>query len=80
MHCPAYESSIKPLRRDADDGVRNVIEPLCLADDLWIAFEAVPPKLIANYCDRVSVASYIFTGLEAATQHRMNPDRVEIIC
>ena len=80
MHCPAYESSIKPLRRDTDDCVRNVIEPLCLADDLWIAFEAVPPKLIANYCDRVSVASYIFAGLEAATKHRMNADRVEIIC
>ena len=60
MHRPAYEGSVKSFRRDADDGVRNVIEPLRLADDLWIAFEAVAPKLIADDRDGMSVASYIF--------------------
>jgi len=33
LHAPADESPVEPHGRDTDDGVHDVIEPLCLADD-----------------------------------------------
>src|SRR5215469_666721 len=80
MHGPADEGSVKALRRNPNDCVQYIIEPLRLPNDLRIAFEATPPKLITDYHHGMSVASCIFTGLEAAPQNGMDADRVEIVC
>ena len=80
IHRPANKSSIKPLRRDANDGVRNIIKALRLADDLWIAFEPVLPQLVTDYSNRVRSAPNLFVRPEAAAKNRPHSDRIEIIC
>src|SRR5437763_11890970 len=53
FHRPAYERPIESLWRDSDDGVRDIVQALCLADDVAVAFEAIAPKLITDYYKRM---------------------------
>src|SRR5262249_54173852 len=80
FHAAADESSIKLFGRDADDGVRDVVEALRLADDRRIAFEARLPEVITDHDHRMRIAAHIFARFKAATEDRMDTNRVKIIC
>jgi hypothetical protein len=47
-HWVAYERAIESLRRDADDGERDAVEQLLLADDVGIAVEAFFPEPVTD--------------------------------
>ena len=79
LHRPAHESPIESLGSDPNDGVRDIIEALRLANDFRVPFETLSPQLIADHYDRMGVAAYLLARFETTPQNRTNADRVEVV-
>src|SRR5262249_53126299 len=79
LNSPADEGSVEALRRDANNGVRNIPQSLCLSDDLWVPFAAIAPELIAEDDQRMRIAADILAWLETAPQDGTYTDGVEIV-
>src|SRR5215469_16728033 len=74
LHRPAHECPVEPLRRNADDRVRHIVQALHLADDLPVAFEAIAPHLIADDNNGMGIRAYVLVRFEAAPENRRNTD------
>src|SRR5271154_6277996 len=79
LHRPAYECSIKSLRGDSNDCVRDAVEALRFSDDLRIAFEAALPKLVADRRYGMRAAGCIFSRQKSAAEDGVHADGVKII-
>ncbi len=59
--------------------MEHAVQPLRLANNLGITFEASLPKLIADDSDGMRGASHVFARQESAAQDGMHTDGVEIV-
>src|SRR5438270_5823390 len=79
FHRSADERPIESLWRDSDDGVRDIVQALRLADDLAVTFEAIAPKLITDYYKRMGIVTHVLARFETPPENRMNSECVEIV-
>jgi hypothetical protein len=65
--------------RDADNGVRTVVQAQRLADEIAIRPEAPRPELVAQHDDGMRVRRLVFLGQEEPTSRRTGADDLEIV-
>src|SRR5579859_5602625 len=73
----AYKGSIESLGRDADDGMRHVVQALDFPDDRRIAFEPCRPKLVAAHYQSMPIGAQLLSCSKASADNRMNAESGE---
>jgi hypothetical protein len=73
------EVAIKLVRRDADYGMRDIIQRQRLPDDVRIRAQLVLPELVAENDDGFSVRRLSRRRVEARSPHQRRTDRLEVV-
>ena len=79
IHREVGDGAVEVGRRDAHDRHGVVVDPDRTADDAGVAREAPLPERVADHDDRGAALDGILAGEEAAADHRLHAEHVEVV-